>query len=112
MKRITAIVRPSKLESVKDALFEAGCSGMTITQVYGCGSQHGWTEYVRGSEVEVNMIMKTKFEVIVADDQVDKLVDVICNEARTGEVGDGKIFISDIESVVRVRTGERDEKAL
>lgn len=112
MKRITAIVRPSKLEAVKDALFGAGCSGMTITQVYGCGSQHGWTEYVRGSEVEVNMIMKTKFEVIVDDDQVDKLVDVICDVARTGEVGDGKIFISDIESVVRVRTGERDEKAL
>lgn len=112
MKRITAIVRPSKLEAVKDALFEAGCSGMTITQVYGCGSQHGWTEYVRGSEVEVNMIMKTKFEVIVADDQVGKLVDVICAVAHTGEVGDGKIFISDIESVIRVRTGERDEKAL
>lgn len=112
MKRISAIVRPSKLEAVKEALFEAGCSGMTITQVYGCGSQHGWTEYVRGSEVEVNMIMKTKFEVIVSDDQVDKLVDVVCNVARTGEVGDGKIFISDIESVIRVRTGERDEKAL
>lgn len=112
MKRITAIVRPSKLESVKEALFEAGCKGMTITQVYGCGSQHGWTEYVRGSEIAVNMLMKTKFEVIVADEDVDGLVKVICDAAQTGEVGDGKIFISNVESVIRVRTGERDEEAL
>ena len=112
MKRITAVVRPTKLEAVKDALFEAGCSGMTITQVYGCGSQHGWTEYVRGSEIIVNMLMKTKFEVIVDDADVDKLVDAICEAARTGEVGDGKIFISDVESVIRVRTGERDADAI
>lgn len=112
MKRISAIVRPSKLEAVKEALFEAGCAGMTITQVYGCGSQHGWTEYVRGSEINVNMLMKTKFEIIVNDSDVDKLVDVICESARTGEVGDGKIFISDVESVIRVRTGERDGEAV
>ena len=112
MKRISAIIRPDTLEPVKDALFEAGCSGMTITQVYGCGSQHGWTEYVRGSEVIVNMIMKTKFELICKDEDVDRLCDVICDTARTGHVGDGKIFISDIETVIRVRTGERDADAV
>ena len=112
MKRIAAVVRPEKLEPLKEALFEAKISGMTIYQVHGCGNQHGWKEYFRGSEVFLNMIPKVKFEIIVDDDRVDEIVDLIVSVARTGEVGDGKIFFSAIESVVRVRTGEKDEAAV
>lgn len=112
MKRIAAVVRPEKLEPLKEALFQAKISGMTIYQVHGCGNQHGWKEYFRGSEVFLNMIPKVKFEIIVEDSRVDEIVDVILGVARTGEVGDGKIFISSIDSVVRVRTGEKDEAAV
>lgn len=112
MKRIAAVVRPEKLEPLKEALFQAKISGMTIYQVHGCGNQHGWKEYFRGSEVFLNMIPKVKFEIIVEDSRVDEIVDVIVGVARTGEVGDGKIFISSIDSVVRVRTGEKDEAAI
>ena len=112
MKRIAAVVRPDKLEPLKEALFQAKISGMTIYQVHGCGNQHGWKEYFRGSEVFLNMIPKVKFEIIVEDSRVDEIVDVIVGVARTGEVGDGKIFISSIDSVVRVRTGEKDEAAV
>lgn len=112
MKRIAAVVRPEKLEPLKEALFQAKISGMTIYQVHGCGNQHGWKEYFRGSEVFLNMISKVKFEIIVEDSRVDEIVDVIVDVARTGEVGDGKIFISSIDSVVRVRTGEKDEAAV
>lgn len=112
MKRIAAVVRPEKLEPLKEALFQAKISGMTIYQVHGCGNQHGWKEYFRGSEVFLNMIPKVKFEIILEDSRVDEIVDVIVDVARTGEVGDGKIFISSIDSVVRVRTGEKDEAAV
>lgn len=112
MKRIAAVVRPEKLEPLKEALFQAKISGMTIYQVHGCGNQHGWKEYFRGSEVFLNMIPKVKFEIIVEDSRVDEIVDVIVGVARTGEVGDGKIFISSIDSVVRVRTDEKDEAAV
>ncbi len=112
MKRIAAVVRPEKLEVLKEALFQANVSGMTIYQVYGCGNQHGWTEYFRGSEVFVNMVQKVKFEIIVDDDRVDEIVDIIVNTSRTGNVGDGKIFISDVERVVRIRTGETDGQAV
>ena len=112
MKRIAAVVRPEKLEPLKEALFQAKISGITIYQVHGCGNQHGWKEYFRGSEVFLNMIPKVKFEIIVEDSRVDEIVDVIVDVARTGEVGDGKIFISSIDSVVRVRTGEKDEAAV
>lgn len=112
MKRIAAVVRPEKLESLKEALFHAKISGMTIYQVHGCGNQHGWKEYFRGSEVFLNMIPKVKFEIVVHDDQVDEVVDLIARTARTGEVGDGKIFVSDIERVIRVRTGEEDQAAV
>lgn len=112
MKRIAAVVRPEKLEPLKEALFQAKISGMTIYQVHGCGNQHGWKEYFRGSAVFLNMIPKVKFEIIVEDSRVDEIVDVIVGIARTGEVGDGKIFISSIDSVVRVRTGEKDEAAV
>lgn len=112
MKKITAIVRPEKLEPLKEALFAARVSGMTISQVQGCGNQHGWKGYYRGTEVLLNMIPKVKFELVVDDADVDALVALIRATARTGEVGDGKIFISPVEEVVRIRTGEKGEAAV
>lgn len=112
MKKITAIVRPEKLEPLKEALFAAKVAGMTISQVQGCGNQHGWKEYYRGTEVMLNMIPKVEFELVVDDDRVDELVELIRTTARTGEVGDGKIFIFPVEEVVRIRTGEQGETAV
>lgn len=112
MKRVTAIVRPEKMEPLKDALFAANVSGMTISQVHGCGAQHGWTEYVRGNEVLLNMVPKVKFEIVVEDGAVDDLVAVIVGASRTGEVGDGKIFVAPVEDVIRIRTGERGGEAV
>ena len=112
MKRITAITRPERMEILKDALFAAGIKGMTISQVNGCGNQHGWKEYYRGTEVLLNMVPKVKFEIVVDDAQVDGIIDVILEAARTGEVGDGKIFVSPVEEVIRIRTGERGESAI
>lgn len=112
MKRIVAIVRTEKLEPLKEALFTAGISGMTISQVMGCGNQHGWSEYYRGTEVLLNMVPKVKFELVVEDERVQNLIDVICETAQTGEVGDGKIFVSGVEEVVRIRTRERGDEAI
>ena len=112
MKKITAIVRPEKLEPLKDALFNAKVSGMTISQVQGCGNQHGWKEYYRGTEVLLNMVPKVKFEIVVDDEKVDELVDLISETARTGQVGDGKIFVFPVDQVVRVRTGEKGDAAV
>lgn len=112
MKRIVAIVRPEKLEPLKEALFAAEVGGMTISQVNGCGSQHGWKEYYRGTEVLLNMVPKVRFELVVADEEVDGLVKIITETARTGNVGDGKIFVSPIDEVIRIRTDERGEAAV
>ena len=112
MKKITAIVRPEKLEPLKDALFAVKVSGMTISQVQGCGSQHGWKEYYRGTEVLLNMVPKVKFEIICDDAEVDALIDVISATARTGSVGDGKIFVFPVDEVVRIRTDERGDEAI
>ena len=112
MKKISAIVRPEKLEPLKEALFAADVSGMTISQVNGCGNQHGWTEYYRGTEVMLNMVPKVKFEIIVDDVQVDRLAKIICDTARTGNVGDGKIFIFPVDEVIRIRTGESGDAAI
>lgn len=112
MKKISAIVRPEKMELLKDALFTAKVSGMTISQVQGCGSQHGWKEYYRGTEVLLNMVPKVKFEIIVSDDEVERIVNVIIEHTRTGEVGDGKIFVFPCEEVIRIRTGEQGEQAV
>ena len=106
MKKITAVVRPEKLEALKDALFAADVDGMTVSQVQGCGNQHGWKEYYRGTEVLLNMIPKVKFDLVVPDGRVDELVEVIRGCAATG------IFIFPVEEVVRIRTGERGEAAL
>ncbi|WP_165060422.1 MULTISPECIES: P-II family nitrogen regulator [unclassified Adlercreutzia] len=112
MKRITAIVRPEKLEILKDALFESGVKGMTVSQVNGCGNQHGWKEYYRGTEVLLNMVPKVKFEIVADDADTASIVQTIQNAARTGEVGDGKIFISPVDEVIRIRTGESGDEAI
>lgn len=112
MKKLTAVVRQEKLEVLKEALFDKGIRGMTISQVQGCGNQHGWKEYVRGTEVLLNTIPKVEFEIVVNDEQVNDLVRVICDATRTGEVGDGKIFVTPVEDVIRIRTGEHGPAAL
>lgn len=112
MKKVTAIVRPEKLEPLKDALFENKVQGMTISEVQGCGNQHGWKEYFRGNEVLLNILPKVQFEIIVDDEDVDGLIDTIISVAKTGEVGDGKVFISPIDEVVRIRTGEKGSSAV
>lgn len=112
MKRIIAIVRPEKMEQLKEALFAEDVSGMTISQCNGCGNQHGWKEYYRGNEIILNMVPKVKFEIVADDSEVDGIVDVISRTAQTGEVGDGKIFISPVEEVIRIRTGERGDAAI
>ncbi|MDR2672386.1 MAG: P-II family nitrogen regulator [Coriobacteriales bacterium] len=112
MKKIEAIVRPSKLEPLKEAFLAVDIKGLTISEVHGCGNQHGWTEYYRGSEVIVNMLPKIKFEIVTTDDRVDELVKLIIKTAKTGEVGDGKIFVLPIDEVVRIRTEESGEVAI
>ncbi len=112
MKKVEAIIRPDKFEALKTAFLEDNVCGMTVSQVQGCGNQHGWKEYYRGSEVLLNMQTKIKIEVIVTDSQVDGIVELICNTARTGELGDGKIFVYPIDEIIRIRTGERGPAAL
>ena len=112
MKRISAIVRPEKLESLKEKLSEANVNGMTISQVMGCGSQHGWKEYYRGTEVMLNTVPKIRFEIITTEDRVDEIVNLICEAARTGNVGDGKIFVTPVDEVIRIRTGESGGEAV
>lgn len=112
MKRIDAIIRPHKLDEVKDALIEIGIKGMTISEVKGIGRQKGQTEVYRGSEYHIDFIPKIKLEVIISDSLLDKAVSIISAAAKTGMVGDGKIFISTIDEVIRVRTDETGESAL
>ena len=112
MKKIEAIIRPFKLEDVKIALVNAGIVGMTVSEVRGFGRQKGQVERYRGSEFTVEFLQKLKVEVVVENDKVNSVIDAIAEAAKTGEIGDGKIFISTIDSVVRIRTGERDAEAL
>ena len=112
MKNIVIIVRPEKLEILKDALFAADVAGMTVSQVSGCGNQHGWKGYFRGTEVLLNMVPKVRFEIVVEDERVEEIIEVVCGAARTGEVGDGKIFVAPVDEVVRIRTGERGASAI
>ncbi len=112
MKRISAIVRPEKLEALKETLSQANVNGMTISQVMGCGSQHGWKEYYRGTEVMLNTVPKIRFEIITTEDRVDEIVNLICETARTGNVGDGKIFVTPVDEVIRIRTGESGGEAV
>jgi len=112
MKKIEAIIRPSKLEELKDALLKIQVDGITITQVMGCGKQKGWKEYYRGSEVILNILPKVKMELVVSDENFEKTLETIQEYSRTGEVGDGKIFVSEISNAYRIRTGESGEAAL
>jgi len=112
MKMIRAIIKPFKLDDVKDKLIEAGVTGLTVTEVRGHGRQKGHTELYRGAEYNVDFVPKTEISVVVAAGQVDAIVDVIVAAARSGKVGDGKIFVSNVDKVVRIRTGETDADAL
>ncbi len=112
MKKIEAIIRPFKLEDVKIALVNSGIVGMTVSEVRGFGRQKGQVERYRGSEFTVEFLQKLKVEVVVENEKVNSVIDAIAEAAKTGEIGDGKIFISSIDSVVRIRTGERDAEAL
>jgi nitrogen regulatory protein PII len=112
MKKVEAIIRPFKLEDVKIALVNAGIVGMTVSEVRGFGRQKGQVERYRGSEFTVEFLQKLKLEIVVDDDRVDTVVNAIQEAARTGEIGDGKIFISTIDSVLRIRTGDRDSGAI
>ncbi len=112
MKRVEAIIRPFKLDEVKIALVNAGIVGMTVSEVRGFGRQKGQTERYRGSEYTVEFLQKLKIEIVIEDDQVDMVVDRIVNAARTGEIGDGKIFIAPVDQIVRIRTGEKNQEAI
>lgn len=112
MKQITAIIKPFKLEEVREALAECGVTGLTVTEVKGFGRQKGHTELYRGAEYVVDFLPKVKVEVVVNSADVDRCVDAIALAARTGKIGDGKIFVTAVERVIRIRTGETDESAV
>ena len=112
MKLVTAIIKPFKLDDVREALSEIGVQGVTVTEVKGFGRQKGHTELYRGAEYVVDFLPKVKIEVVVADEQVDRCIEAITNAARTGKIGDGKIFVTTVEKIVRIRTGEMDNDAI
>ncbi len=112
MKKVDAIIKPFKLEDVREALSALGITGMTATEVKGFGRQKGHTELYRGAEYVVDFLPKVKIELVVKSEQLDACVEAIINAARTGKIGDGKIFVSNVEKVVRIRTGEEDEAAI
>ncbi len=112
MKLITAVIKPSRLDAVLDAVTEAGASGLTVTEVRGYGRQKGKTEVYRGAEYAVKLLPKVKLEIALQNDQVDKVVEALQRAANTGKIGDGKIFVVDLESALRIRTGERDADAI
>ena len=109
MKKVEAIIRAERLQDVQDALDELGVSGLTVSEVMGCGRQKGYTEQYRGSRVNISLLPKLKVESVVPDEVVDKVVDAIVGAAYTGEIGDGRLFVYDVEQAVRIRTGERGE---
>ena len=112
MKLVVAVIKPFKLDDVREALAEVGVQGITVTEVKGFGRQKGHTELYRGAEYVVDFLPKIKLEVAVSDDQVERVVEAIQNAARTGKIGDGKIFVNSVEQVVRIRTGETNESAI
>ena len=112
MKKIEAIVKPFKTEPVKEALMAAGVEGMTLSEVKGFGRQKGHSEIYRGTEYTVDFLPKTKFEIVIADDRAQRAVEAILGVAKTGKIGDGKIFVTEVEEAVRIRTGERGMEAL
>ncbi len=112
MKRVEAVIKPFKLEDVKDALAEIGITGMTVSEVKGYGRQKGHSELYRGAEYVVDFLPKIKMEMVVDDENVEQVIKTIVEAARTGKIGDGKIFVSDIEKIIRIRTGETDSEAI
>ena len=112
MKMITAVIKPSRLDAVLEAVTETGASGLTVTEVRGYGRQKGKTEVYRGAEYEVKLLPKVKLEIAVPSDIVDKVVEAVAAAANTGKIGDGKVFVSDLEAALRIRTGERDAQAI
>ncbi|WP_375751074.1 nitrogen regulatory protein P-II [Vibrio sp. HN007] len=112
MKKIEAIIKPFKLDDVREALAEVGITGMTVSEVKGFGRQKGHTELYRGAEYMVDFLPKVKLEIVVAQDVVDQCIDTIIETAQTGKIGDGKIFVTEVERIVRIRTGEEDEDAI
>lgn len=112
MKKIECVIRPSKFEEIKEALGKSGVKGMTVTNVIGCGLQQGKTEVYRGNAYTVNLLPKVKIEIVIPDDSVDKIIATIVKSARTGEIGDGKIFVYDMLNTVRIRTGESGDSAV
>ena len=112
MKMITAVIKPSRLDAVLDAVTEAGASGLTVTEVRGYGRQKGKTEVYRGAEYEVKLLPKVKLEIAVPSDVVDAVVEAIARTANTGKIGYGKVFVTDLEAAMRIRTGERDAQAI
>jgi len=112
MKQITAIIKPFKLEEVRESLAEVGVTGLTVTEVKGFGRQKGHTELYRGAEYVVDFLPKVKIEVVIRDEDLDRCVEAVVRAAKTGKIGDGKIFVSSVERVVRIRTGEEDESAI
>lgn len=112
MKLITAIIKPFKMDDVREALSEIGIDGMTLTEVKGFGRQKGHTELYRGAEYSVDFLPKMKIEIAINDDFVQRVVEAIVNAAQTGKIGDGKIFVTNIENIIRIRTGEIDDQAI
>ncbi len=112
MKKLEAIIKPFKLDDVREALGEIGISGMTVQEVKGFGRQKGHTELYRGAEYMVDFLPKVKLEIVLADDLVDQAIEAIIDTARTGKIGDGKIFVTDVDRVIRIRTGEENEEAI
>ena len=112
MKKVEAVIKPFKLEDVKDALAEIGITGMTVSEVKGYGRQKGHSELYRGAEYVVDFLPKIKMEMVVEDDSVEEVTNTIVEAARTGKIGDGKIFVTDIEKIIRIRTGETDSEAI
>jgi len=112
MKKIEAIIKPFKLDDVREALSEIGIAGMTAIEVKGFGRQKGHTELYRGAEYVVDFLPKVKLEIVISDDQAERCIEAITNAARTGKIGDGKIFVSDVAKVIRIRTGEQDNDAI
>ena len=112
MKKVEAIIKPFKLDEVKDKLNEIGVKGITVTEVKGFGRQKGHTELYRGAEYVVDFLLKLKMEIVVADDQLEEVINALMKAAQTGRIGDGKIFVSDLEDVIRIRTGERGKEAI
>ncbi len=110
--KVDAVIRPEKLEELKDRLYEIGVTGITVTEVYGCGLTHGQEEIYRGNVVSVNLLPKVKIEIVIYETPLDKLVDAIRSVCNTGHVGDGKIFVSELTTAIKIRTGEKDGAAI